>query len=194
MSMPSEGLHDLGVVGDLKVGHPGLAEALDLHVVGVVRADGHGGVDDIWGIWSIRVRISSASSPSWRSSSARRSALAVTWALARLGLRLLGRVLLGLAHQHADLFGQLVAAGPELIGLRDGGAAPGVQVDDLVHQGQLGVLEFLFDVLSYGVGILPDKTDIQHGGSPHIKIRDVSRETALRRRGRRKRRRSAPPA
>jgi hypothetical protein len=181
------------VIGDLKVGHPGLAEALDLHVVGVVRADGHGGVDNLGDLEHPRVELRVQLA---LLALQLRQALGVggDLGLGRVGLRLLGRVLLGLAHQHADLFGQLVAAGPELIGLRDGGAAPGVQVDDLVHQGQLGVLEFLFDVLSYGVGILPDKTDIQHGGSPHIKIRDVSRETALRRRGRRKRRRSAPPA
>ena len=42
-----EGLHDLGVVGDFKGGGCCLAEALHLHVAGVVGADGHGGIDDV---------------------------------------------------------------------------------------------------------------------------------------------------
>ena len=35
-----EGLHDLGVVGDLKVGDHRLTEALDFHIVAVVRPIG----------------------------------------------------------------------------------------------------------------------------------------------------------
>ena len=42
-----EGLHDLGVVGDLKVGDHRLTEALDFHIVAVVRADRDGGINDI---------------------------------------------------------------------------------------------------------------------------------------------------
>ena len=42
-----EGLHDLGVVGDLKVGDHRLTEALDFHIAAVVRADGDGGINDI---------------------------------------------------------------------------------------------------------------------------------------------------
>ena len=42
-----EGGHDVGVVGHVEVGHLGLAEALNLHIAAVVRADGHAGVDDV---------------------------------------------------------------------------------------------------------------------------------------------------
>ena len=83
--------------------------------------------------------------------------------LGLLGLLELGGVLLGLAHEHAHPLGQGVAAGPQLIGLADGGPVLGVQLQHLVHQGQLGVLELLLDVLLHKVGILPDKTNIQHG-------------------------------
>ena len=77
-------------------------------------------------------------------------------------LKLAG-ILLGLAHQHADLLGDGIAVGAQLIRLGDGGTALGVQFDDLIHQGQLGVLEFLLDVFFDSVGIFPDKLDIQHG-------------------------------
>ena len=42
-----EALHDLRVVGDLKIGHLRLAEALDLNVAAVVRADGDARIDDV---------------------------------------------------------------------------------------------------------------------------------------------------
>ena len=42
-----EGLHDLGVVGDLKVRDYRLTETLDFHIAAVVRADGDGGINDI---------------------------------------------------------------------------------------------------------------------------------------------------
>ena len=62
-------------------------------------------------------------------------------------LRGLGLVLLALAHQHADLLADLVALGTQIVRPLDGLAVLFVQVDHFVHQGQLGVLELLFDVL-----------------------------------------------
>ena len=43
----------------------------------------------------------------------------------------------GLAHQHADLLAECVSVGAELIRLRNGGPALGVQVQDFVYQGSL---------------------------------------------------------
>ena len=42
-----EALHDVHMVGDGIVGHHRLAEALDLHIVAVVGADGHAGIDHL---------------------------------------------------------------------------------------------------------------------------------------------------
>ena len=42
-----KGLHDIDVVGNLKIGHDRLSEALYLDIAAVVRADGDGGVDDV---------------------------------------------------------------------------------------------------------------------------------------------------
>ena len=39
--------HNIGVIGDVKVGRQGLSEALDFHIVGVVRADGHRLIDHL---------------------------------------------------------------------------------------------------------------------------------------------------
>ena len=69
---------------------------------------------------------------------------------------------------HADLLTQSVAVRTKTVCLGDGGAAGGVQLDDLVHQGKLGVLKFLSDVFFDAVRILPDKFNVKHGFSPHI--------------------------
>ena len=81
------------------------------------------------------------------------------------GLRQLAGVLLGLAHQHAHLLAQAVAVGAELVGLLDVGTALGIQGDDLIHQGQLCVLELFLDVFLYGVRVFPDKLHVKHVSS-----------------------------
>ena len=53
--------------------------------------------------------------------------------LGLLGLGQLGRVFLGLTHEHTHLFGQLVTQGAEVAGLLHGGAALGVDGHGLVH-------------------------------------------------------------
>ena len=95
-----------------------------------------------------------------------------------LGLGSLGGVFLGLAHQHADLLAECVSVGAELIRLRNGGPALGVQVQDFVYQGKLGILKLLFDIFTDGIRILPDKSDIQHDDSLlNLLMLHVSRET-----------------
>ena len=42
-----KGLHDVDVMGNLKIGYNGIAKALHFNVMAVVRADGDGGVDDV---------------------------------------------------------------------------------------------------------------------------------------------------
>ena len=74
----------------------------------------------------------------------------------------LGGILLGLAHQHAHLLGQAVAVRAELVRLGDGSPALAVQLNDLVHQGELFILELLLDVFLYCFGVFPDKLYIQH--------------------------------
>ena len=155
-------LHDVHMVGDGVVGHHRLAKTLHLDVMAVVGADGHAGVDHlgdlVHDLLDAGLQLILAGLQLFQP-----VGLGGDLLFDLLGLGGLGRVLLGLAHQRADLLGQLVAVGAQAVALADDGAVLGVQRDDLVHQRQLGVLEFLFDVLLDLVGMLPDKTDIQHG-------------------------------
>ena len=110
-----EGLHDLRVVGDGEVGHLGLTEALHLHVAGVVGADGHGGVDDLGDHQHALVDLRLELRPPWLLQLRQPvGLLALTWALTASASWQLGGVLLGLAHQHADLLGQGVAVGAQV--------------------------------------------------------------------------------
>ena len=149
------------MVGDLKVGGLGLTEALDLHVGGVVGADGHGGVDDV-GDLEHDVADLGGQLGLLGLQLGQPVGVGLHLGLGGLGLGQLAGVLFGLAHQHAHLLGQGVALGPQVVGLVHRGAVLLVQRQHLVHQGQLGVLKLLLDVLLDGFGILPDKFHIQH--------------------------------
>ena len=159
-----ESLHNLGVVGDLKVRHCGLAEPLHLHVGAVIGPNGDRGVDDVGddqhdlsdffgqlGLLLLQL--------------GQTVGVGLYLGLGLLRLGQLGGVLLGLAHEHAHPLAEGVPGGPELVGLRHGGPVFRIQLQHLVHQGELLLLEFLFDVLLYGLGIFPDKTDVQHSFS-----------------------------
>ena len=154
-----EGLHDVGVVGDVKVGDHRVAVLLHFDVAAVVLADRDRGVDHLGDVHHDRGDLFG-------------QLLLLDFQLfqlLRLGgnLRLegLGLFLLALGHQAADLFGELVPLGAEGAGLLLGLAGFGVQLDDLVDHRQLIVLEFLFDVLLDLVGVGPYKFDIKHGDS-----------------------------
>ncbi len=151
-----EPLHDVHVIGHLKIRHLRLAEALNLDVLAVVFADGHGIVDDVrdhqHALADLRLELRF---------------------LLFQGVQLLGDagdflaylhrlVLLALAHQRADLLGQDVALVAQGIAALQGVAVFLVQGDDLVHHGQLLVLEFLADVFLDFFRVGPDQVDVQH--------------------------------
>ena len=165
-----EALHDLCVVGNFKIGDLRLAEALDLDIAAVVRADGDAGVDDVRDQQHDLVDL----------------LLILLFELFKLGqavgVRLdgrldlfglfeLARVLLRLTHQHADLLREGVAAGAQLARLGDGGAVLGVELDDLVDEGELFVLELLLDVFLDLIGIFPQEFHIQHNDLPRYRCK-----------------------
>ena len=165
-----EALHDLRVVGNFKIGDLRLAEALDLDVAAVVRADGDAGVDNVRNQQHDLVDL----------------LLILLFELFKLGqavgVRLdgrldlfglfeLARVLLRLTHQHADLLREGVAAGAQLARLGDGGAVLGVELDDLVDEGELFVLELLLDVFLDLIGIFPQEFHIQHNDLPRYRCK-----------------------
>ena len=154
-----EGLHDIDVVRDLEIGHDGLAEALDLDVMAVVGADGHAGVDHlrdrVHDLLDLGLQLGLLGLQLLQAVSLGRDLL-----LDFLSLGSLGGVFLGLAHQRADLLGQLVAVCAQVAGLTDGGAVLGVKRDDLIDEGQLGVLELFLDVFLDSVRVFTDKTNV----------------------------------
>ena len=160
-------LHDLGVVRDGEIRHHRLAEALGFHVIGIVRADGHAGVDHLGnGVHDLL--------------NAGGQCLLFLLQLCHLvGVRLDGGVvgvdlclqlsllclvgaLLQLTEQRAIGLAQLVAGGLQGLHFLQGCAVLGILFDDLVHQRQLCILKLLFDVFLNGVRVLADKFDIQH--------------------------------
>ena len=153
-------LHDVHMVGDFKIGHDRLSEALDLDVAAVVRADGDGRVNDvrdhIHDLADARVHLRDRLIE-------RCSSVVVCFdggvILVDLRLELcLFRfifALFKLAVQRAVGLRQLVARSLEALDLRDRGAALLVQVNDLVYQRKLHVLKFLADIFLDCFGIFP---------------------------------------
>ena len=161
----AEALHDLRVIGDVKLRGLGLAEALNFHIMAVIRADRYAGVyhlrDAEHGGAQLFLQLCLLGFQ-------RGQALCVglDLGLHRLGFFELGRVLLRLAHEHADLLGQRVSRGPQLICLGYSSPEPGIAVYRLIHQRQLRVLEFFAYVLAHRFRVLAHKFDVKHVSFP----------------------------
>ena len=149
------------MVGDLKVRGHRLAEALDFYIITVIRANGHRGIDDIGedhhDLPDLLLQLALFGLQSSQ-------LVSLGFHLGFDGLRLLelAGVLLSLAHEHTHLLAEGVALGAELTGTGNGVPVLLVQGQDLVNQGQLCLLELVFDVLLDDVRIVPDEFDIQH--------------------------------
>ena len=154
-----EALHNVNMVRDGIVRHDRLAEALDLDVMAVVGADGHAGVDHlgdrVHDLLNLGLQFGLLGFQLLQAVS-----LGGDLLLDFLGLGGLAGVLLSLAHQCADLLGQLVAVCAQVAGLADGGAVLGVKLDDLIDEGQLGVLELFLDVFLDSVRVFTDKANV----------------------------------
>ena len=156
-----EGLHDLGVIRDREIGRHGLAEALHLDVAAVVRADRHGIVDDLrdaqHNLADLRLILLLELLKLGQT-----LGLRVDLRLDGLDLVQLGGILLRHAHELADLLGEAVALRAQVGGLADCRAVQLIQLDDLVHEGQLFLLELLLHVLPHEVGIFSYQSNIDH--------------------------------
>ena len=160
-------LHDLGVVRDGEIRHHRLAEALCFHVIGIVRADGHAGVDHLGnGVHDLL--------------NAGRQFLLFLLQLCHLvGVRLDGSVvgidlclqlsllclvgaLLQLTEQGAVGLAQLVAGSLQALNFLQALAVLCVLLDDFIHQRELGILELLLDVFLDSIRVVTDKFDIKH--------------------------------
>ena len=147
-------LHNLRVVGHLEVGHHRLPKPLDFHVFAVVFADGHRVVDQVGNHqhaladFSGHLRLLAL------------HLLQLSGDGLHLFFHLLGLFLLALAHQLANLLADGVALLAQLVAPALRGPELGVQFNDLVHQRQLFILEFLFDVFLDQLRIGADQLDV----------------------------------
>ena len=163
-------LHDLRVVGNFKIGDLRLAETLDLDIAAVVRADGDARVDDVRDqqhdfVDALLVLLFKFLE------FGEAVGVGLDGRLDLFGFFELARVLLRLTHQHADLLREGVAAGTQLACLGDGGAVLGVELDDLVDEGELFVLKLLLDVFPDQIGIFPQEFHIQHNDLPRYRCK-----------------------
>ena len=153
--------HDLGVIGNLKIGHFRLSEALHFHSIAVIRPQRHGRIDHIRNLQHNRVNfIGQFSFHDFQSSQP--VSICLYQRLNFFRLFQFGRILFCLPHQHTDLFGELIAACTQIACLADSGAVLRIQLQNLIHQRQFGILIFFLNVFLYSFGIIPDKFNIKH--------------------------------
>ena len=152
-------LHDFGMVRDIELRHNRLAKPLYLHIAAVVRANGNGGVYDIGNTqhYCMNLRLQLCLLLFQLSQA---GGVCLDLLLDRLGFLELGRVLLGLPHQHTYLLTQGIAFCPQLAGLGNGGTILAVQSQDLVHQGKFFLLELLFYIFPDRVRVIPNEFNI----------------------------------
>ena len=153
------------MVRNLVIGHDRLAKARGLDVVTVVRADGHGRIDNVGddvedladsalqlGLLGVQLH----------------AALVILLDGGVIGVDL--RLQLGLSGLVGAFFElaverpvglrELIARGLQAFDLLLRGALFRVERNDLVYQRQLFILKLFADIFLDGVGIFPDKSDV----------------------------------
>ena len=152
--------HNIGVVGDLKIGVGLLTVLHNLDVFAVVLADGHRLVDDVGDLHHYFIKAN------LKLGLLDLKFLELIGLLGNEGLHFLGFIALALTHQGADLLADFVAVGAQVAGGDVGLQLLVIEGDGLVNEGQLGILELLADVLLYKFGVLPYEFDIEHKKLP----------------------------
>ena len=151
-----EALHDVDVIGDLKVGDRRLAEPLDLDVLRIVLADGHGRVDHLRDDQHALADLGG-------------ELVLFDFELGELFrhgrdllFSLFGARLVALGEQAADLLADHVALIAQIVAASLAVAELLVKRDNFVDKDEFFVLELLLDVLFDRVRIAPDEFYIQH--------------------------------
>ncbi len=152
-------LHNLHVVGHREVRGHWLPKPFHLHIFAVIPADGDRRIDDVGNhhhplLYFLGVDLFVLLQL--------RHLVGHSLYLGLGGFRLL---FFALGHQTANLLGDNVALIAQLVAPGLGGTEFFVQLDDLIHQGELVLLELLADVLLYNLRIVSYKFHIQHGES-----------------------------
>ena len=147
-------LHDLSVIGNLKIRNNRLTVTGNLHVLGIILTDRNRRIDDIRNghhqlqntlgqlLLLLRKLLQSLSISS------------------NFLLHCLSLLALALSHQLTDLLGQLIAGSLQIVSSLLSLTTLCIQLDHLVYHGQLVVLEFLLNILFNNIRILTDKLNI----------------------------------
>ena len=155
-------LHDVHMVRHLEIRHLGLAEALQLHILAVVLADGHTVINDVGDhqhpLADFRLQFFFL--------------LLQGCQFIRHGgdlcLYLLGFFLLSLGHQAANLLGQGLALVPQAVSLLASFPVFLIEGNHLIHHGQFGILKLFADVLFDLLRVITEQIDIQHVRHPPL--------------------------
>ena len=142
------------MVRDLKIRDHRLSVFLDLHILGIVFSNGNAGIDDIGNGHH------DLFDPGFQILLLLLQLCQMIRGFCHLLLHFLGLFLLSLAHQSSDLLGDLVSAGSQVIGLFLYFSVFFVQGDHFVHQWQLGILEFIPDILFNDLRVFSDESQI----------------------------------
>ena len=151
-----QALHDVHMVGDLKIGGHRLAKALDLHILRVAAADWHARVNDLGDLKHLFTDLFGV--PGFIDFQLRQLLLHVLDLL----LDFFGLLLFAALHHAADLLGEAVALSAQEIGPLDRLTVEPVQLGDFIHQRELVILELLFDVFLHQIRVVAYQVDIDH--------------------------------
>ena len=157
--------HDIHMMRNLILRHDGVSEPRSFHIAAVVRADGHGGVDDIGdhiqNLADFAFQLSLLG-VELRAALVIRFDGGIVGVDLRLQLGLFGfvRTLFELAKERPICLGEFVARGLQAFGLLLRGALSGMEGDDLVYKGKLFLLKLFADIFPDHIGIFADKFDI----------------------------------
>ncbi len=147
----AETLHDLRMVGNLKIRNDRLSVFLDFHIFTVIFSDGYAGINDV------RNRHHDFRHLFVQFLFLNRKLLQTGSIRCHLFFYLFRFVSFSLAHQSADLLGELIPLRAQLVRLLLSGPSLRIQADDLIHQRKLLILKFIFNILLYNIRIFPDK-------------------------------------
>ena len=154
-----EKLHNVGMVGYLKIRVGLLAEFFNLDIFAVVLSDRHA--------WVYDVRYFHLNFKNFR-----REPVLFFLKLLKLRrllvyklLHLLGFFLFALSHKHTYLLAYTVAVGAQVVCAVVGGAFLAVELYYFVYKRELSVLKFLFYIFLYKLWIFANKFNIKHSNS-----------------------------
>ena len=160
-----KGIHNISMIGDLKIRNDGLAVFLDLHIVCVIGTDRNRGIDDIRDHHHILkddlIRFLLNGIELFQALSH-----FIDLRLYSVDLCHLGGILLGLAHQSADLLGEFLSLCAKLIRLTLSRTALLIIFDHFIDKGEFHILKLLANILFDNFRILSQKLNINHSLSP----------------------------